>query len=675
MITFSDEAKFYTDSDKQYTIVPTKTGVTYPTFSNADIESMSLDRSVCCETDITFGSVNSSKLEVVVRSSCPSLIGAKLVLNLKLDNGTALKIGEFFVKSDEQTAEITKRKITAFDALNSAMNADASQWWLTQFPSETSSKTVKQLRDAFASAFGLTQKTQTLVNDSEVIVKPAEGEISGLQVLKWIGQLNGAFVRVNNEGLVEWKTLGSSVKSISNSMIQQGAKFASYESKGITQLKLRETEDDTGVVVGSSGHMYTITGNVLTYGMDTTQKTRIANVILTVIKNKPYVPCDFKMRGNLCLEAGDMITVSDGSGTFNTIIMQSKVTLGQSIVDNVVANGNETRSSSANSAAEQIERLRQRSFEIRQTLEGIEAEITQMESEFALKTELQALAGTVDLKVSKTDGSGTSNAQWNMDATTGITMDTHGTTNGIALKSNGSTVLEINRNAATFSGTVYANDGVFNGTIGAAGIKTVDGDDSFMILQGGAAAVNRLKASGFRSGEIYSIRSSQASNYPGTYMRQDGVTAYNKANTIDGGLGWYSSDGMTLRAPGTPGGVPEIDIDINSSHALVRTPYSDLTVNANGHNINLNGNVLVNGSALHDMACGSGTINSNAFTHINFGKTFASIPKVVATYVQSNWPSGQIGSIKINNLSTSGFDATVSGSWSGDVGIDWIAMI
>lgn len=86
--------------------------------------------------------------------------------------------------------------------------------------------------------------------------------------------------------------------------------------------------------------------------------------------------------------------------------------------------------------------------------------------------------------------------------------------------------------------------------------------------------------------------------------------------------------------------------------------------------------LTVTESIHHDMTCGHATIGSNWSTGgtISFGKTFASAPKVVATYSQASWVSGQIGAIKVRNVTTTGFEASISGTWDGSVGIDWIAM-
>lgn len=67
------------------------------------------------------------------------------------------------------------------------------------------------------------------------------------------------------------------------------------------------------------------------------------------------------------------------------------------------------------------------------------------------------------------------------------------------------------------------------------------------------------------------------------------------------------------------------------------------------------------------------TINDSTWTAINFIKPFSATPSVVCTYAQDF--TGDIGPIKVRNITTTGFEAVIAGSWGGVTRtINWIAV-
>lgn len=72
-----------------------------------------------------------------------------------------------------------------------------------------------------------------------------------------------------------------------------------------------------------------------------------------------------------------------------------------------------------------------------------------------------------------------------------------------------------------------------------------------------------------------------------------------------------------------------------------------------------------------NMDCGQGTCNSDGYRWVSFNKTFPSIPRVVAT---PNTSTNGVIAVKIRNVSTTGFEATLGGTNFGNETFDWIAM-
>lgn len=328
--------------------------------------------------------------------------------------------------------------------------------------------------------------------------------------------------------------------------------------------------------------------------------------------------------------------------------------------------------------------------------------------------DINGLEGAVSAKVSVTENNTTKAASWSLTPDNGMVITAHQTAkDAFAVYVGNTKVLSVNLNGLHISG-----DGTFSGTISGSTISgstltSVNGSDSVTIGSGKVVCTNSQNyntttiANGYvkidnddsnqqaiLSPNTISLRDNDGSNQivvqtgpTNNFVNTTGATRFQIPQVEFVGIGMSTDKGSGSPKQIQIGRNNHTYTDMYGETTFHDSVYASADIQANGdieagNNLYASNVIYEGGMALankyeakSNIACGSGTINSNTFTHINFGKTFASIPKVVATYVQSNWPSGQIGSIKINNLSTSGFDATVSGSWSGDVGINWMAMV
>lgn len=823
MIIYADEALFKSD---ECIISHNLTDGDDVNISNAELcdNNLNLHEAICSEAQLRFGACESSCLKFTTYDMSDALIGKTLTYTMTpAGSTTPLRIGKYRVTGNTLDSDGLKRNVTAWDDMKRILSTDLTAWYeALTFP-----MTIKNFRDALATALGVTQETTTLVNDDIIINRTVSGTTSGGDWLPAVCEINGVFGHIGRDDKLHYVKLPRSNTFEVNASEYSSFKKESVNARGINKLIVRAEESDIGATAGTGTNTYVVQGNILVLGLNAATLQTVANNLYSQINGLPYRPLSLEVYGDPCVEVGDAFTVTDANNaTYSSFVLERTLSGIQAMVDKYQADGSEYIKQPVLGINAEFKNIKGRVNRISTDVEGIKAEIEEFDQDYATKTELQALAGTIDAKVSKTDGSGTSNAQWNMDATTGITMDTHGTTNGIALKSNGNTVLEINRDAATFSGTVYANDGVFNGTVGANGITTGTSTKGILISNGtieshstGASAelfegglelrskTNPSSNAGARLlrdsavyysklGDLAKARADFASDYIGLYGDGDNQSRKSMALTLTGGAQFVvRNDNLSISAPainlnGTvnasainEGGTALVNkyaplqsalsgrgrwytmdnpvsgyarINLNlTAHSMFNltmkiysayhaydlqvsgyyyvgssnpfyTPNAVLLASSQGDgiavylgfnsdgtlyiavpanayfavqitdaltgyiptgNVDIISSVVIEptlsgtvawASALYPPRgwtdCGAGTINSDTFTRIYFNREFPRIPKVVATYVQSSWPSGQIGAIKINNVTTTGFDATVSGSWSGDVGINWIAM-
>ena len=72
-------------------------------------------------------------------------------------------------------------------------------------------------------------------------------------------------------------------------------------------------------------------------------------------------------------------------------------------------------------------------------------------------------------------------------------------------------------------------------------------------------------------------------------------------------------------------------------------------------------------------AAGSMALTTSSWSYISFGKTFPSSPKVFGQYTHNF--SGDIGELKIRNITTTGFEAIIGGSGFSNISANWFAIL
>ena len=72
-------------------------------------------------------------------------------------------------------------------------------------------------------------------------------------------------------------------------------------------------------------------------------------------------------------------------------------------------------------------------------------------------------------------------------------------------------------------------------------------------------------------------------------------------------------------------------------------------------------------------AAGSMSLTTASWTTVSFGKTFPSAPRVFGQYTHDF--TGDIGMLKIRNISTTGFQATIGGSGFSGIAANWFAIL
>lgn len=422
MINSSLKEKYWDSStDKQMVISVVGTNQKIDN-SMLEIGTFALEESLCSESELKFGACEANCVKFTARNTAGSIIGKTISIEETIDGDSQnpMPYGVFKVASDVPTADRTKRQITAYDAMYDIINADVKAWYAgLSFP-----MTLKQFRDSFFAHLGIAQVETSLVNDSMTVNKTIvatqtddssavteESSISGKTVVTAICEINGCFGNINREGKFEYVFLKAIISALypaedlfpSDNLFPSDANtesmtghyitfdYEDFQSKAITQLEIKTSEDNTGAIVGTAGNNYSITGNFLVSDKTGSELEQIANNILPVMKQAEYIPIkSCTCVGNPCLTLGEPIRFNTTREIVETYLLQRTLTGVQSKRDSISAQGTQTHSAKVNSIRDTIESVERRTGKLERNADHLQSTYEDLEEQTNTKFEQTA---------------------------------------------------------------------------------------------------------------------------------------------------------------------------------------------------------------------------------------------------------------------------------------------
>lgn len=415
----SIQQMFYDDSvDKQLIITYSGSGTT---LTNAEFQSetMTVTESICDEQELRFGCCNASSFEIKVLDTAENFKGKKMRVSILLaGQDEAYQLGEYKVYSDKPTADRLYKDIVAYDAMYDILNAEVSGW----YNSLTFPMTLRQFRTAFCAYVGVEQEEITLVNDDMVVEKTIDpGELPGKTVIESICEINGCFGHIGRNGKLRYVVLEQMIEGLypaddlypsddlypadplgTTEVFRSHYISCQYEDficQHIDKLQIRQEENDIRAISGTGDNCYIIEDNFLVYGKSAADLQTIADNVLSVIGVVWYRPAQVEARGNPCLEVGDGILLYTTRETIYTYILQRTLKGIQALRDSYTAEGEEYRTGQVNGLQKQIIQLKGKTNTLTRTVDETRLEMKDIEN--GLSTEIKAVAGEVELKVSK----------------------------------------------------------------------------------------------------------------------------------------------------------------------------------------------------------------------------------------------------------------------------------
>lgn len=363
--------------------------------------SLTMTESLCSGNDLVWGSCESAKFEVMIMADVDDqLIGREFTAYLTV-GGYKIIFGMYTVSAVKKQADRTKRKITAYDRMI-RFDVDVAEWYNAQYPTEDTSRTVKELRDSLCAYCGVQQEHTELINDDLVVGKTiAPQTLVGRDVLKAICEINGVFGHIDRTGKLVYVRLQESGVYPSNTLYPSDSlypqdgwlgvesldyyrtiTFEDYAVAGVDRLQIRMEEGDIGATAinGQGANGYVIEGNFLTYGLSSAQLTGLAKSILDQIGGREYRPAKIACYAMPWLEVGDGVRAITTDIKIVTYVLKRTIKGIQAMQDTIESKGSPQRSEVGTIESE-IVQLKGKSAKIIKTVEEVSATVTDLEAQ------------------------------------------------------------------------------------------------------------------------------------------------------------------------------------------------------------------------------------------------------------------------------------------------------
>lgn len=325
--------------------------------SQMQTESIKITEGLCESDDLKFGECNAAQFEVTVADVQQDLTGLEFMVTLEVD-GYEMAMGIYTVDSFVRQADRRLKKITAYDRMRK-FSTDVSAWYqVLTFP-----LTLKEFRYSLCEHIGVKQIDTDLPLDDMPVSKTIDLEqLSGLDVLQAICEINGCFGHIDKTGRLRYQFLGCAGLYPSETLFpdddlfpgdllddenteqilfykQSDTSYEDYIVTPIDRLQIRQEEGDVGVLYGKGSNTYVIEGNFLAYGKSSEELEGIAAAVYENIVGRSYRPCKIVNPGLPWIEVGDGLVCYTSDDVIETYCLKRTMTGIQGMMDTFEASG------------------------------------------------------------------------------------------------------------------------------------------------------------------------------------------------------------------------------------------------------------------------------------------------------------------------------------------------
>lgn len=371
--------------------------------------SLSVERSLCTSSTLTFDELNSALFKVSLQN-IDDITGQEIYVHTLEDDGSEHDIFYGIVNSANAQKTGVYRDIIAYDLLYTKKNVDVCAWYNSMFENPTDRWELGTFRKKLCEHLGLKVKETTLPFDNIVIGKTLDSTSFTADVLlSAICALNCVFGVMVGDTL-NFVSLSETAIDITDKA-KTSSEYEDFKTLNITGVKITDSSENLGALAGVDDNNYTLVGNVFTLDLTSATNLEIANTILTKLKNISYTPMNVEMiLPDFSLGLGSKISYKNMTGYILTENLS-----GTGLYTQTFSCSGESTARSSEVETNELVKILNRSY-IRLKAEqdefnvlihgedGIESQIKQINNQIVLKVDSNGKLVEVSLSADPTDG-------------------------------------------------------------------------------------------------------------------------------------------------------------------------------------------------------------------------------------------------------------------------------
>lgn len=358
-------------------------------------ESLEITQVIEDGTELSFTGCHASQMQIEFASLTTDVRNQKVVVTIQADGTDELPLFVGYVSDQRRSNhEDLNCTIKAFDVFSKWSSLDVSDWFNKyQFPA-----TLLKFRTDFAVNMGVDVITTNLIFDTLQLSKTVENYgINALTIVKGICQLNGVFGRINNEGKLEFVSLGTTTAETISRSHYISADYEDYSVNRIDKVQIRESEDDIGGIYGNGTNAYIVEANWMAFGRSGTELTQMAERLYQKVSQYTYMPAEIELIGLPYLECGDCIETDTDNSHITTYILSRTLKGITGLSDEYKAEGSILRSVFVADVHEEIKQLKGKSNTLSRTVEETKSQVTDLEKNVA--SSITQLSDSVKIQI------------------------------------------------------------------------------------------------------------------------------------------------------------------------------------------------------------------------------------------------------------------------------------
>lgn len=292
--------------------------------TGATIQNIVLDEIVNSTDALTLGCACSHKMTVNLINA-PTTIDYEnsyftaevgLLLNDRPITYEWIPLGKFYVATAETSNDFKNLTITAYDGfskMTELYDAEVEE-------NTTLQKVYDDLKAQLYSKCGITLKAMTVPEYDMVF--PSIKDITYQQAVAYVAGCLGGFARFDRNGELEVATYTDCGITIDRTQQYMNG-FKRLTEKPLTVTSLSTGTSENAIIRGDG-----VNGTTVTFENPYINDT-MADSVYADINNLVYTPCQVKWRGNLAVQAGDIVRVLDnGNNWHNVLVMSQNIKIG-----------------------------------------------------------------------------------------------------------------------------------------------------------------------------------------------------------------------------------------------------------------------------------------------------------------------------------------------------------